>query len=231
MKLGFSTGCLYRTHDSLALETFDVFRKIGANAIELMWHEKEDELKLLKIEKKDLEGFSYVSLHAPALDNLSEAEIVRILEIILEAHKKIIFDAIVLHPYETMNWDIFKQYELPFLIENMDWRKDFGKYADSLKDIFEKFDVSMVLDLNHCFTNDPSMHLASDMHDSFGGRIKEIHLSGFETFHEPLFKTKQEEILKAIPNKNLPIIIESVFDSADEAKQEFEYVKNFLERK
>jgi len=230
MLLGFSTGSLYKTHDALSPETFDIFRRIGANAIEIMCHDYESSAKLALLTESDLRGFEYVSLHAPSFESYSESEIVKILETISEAHKKIGFNVIVLHPFETMNWDVFKQYDLPFAIENMDWRKSFGKYVESLKDIFEKFDAPMVLDLNHCYTNDPSMQLATDIVQNFAGRIKEIHLSGFETLHEPLFKTKQQEILNAIPDKRLPIIIESGLETAQEAQQEFEYVRAFLSK-
>ena len=230
MKIGFSTGCLYKTHDPLAAETFAVFGKMGCNAIEIAWNVGGfDELeKIAKIKPEDLAGFEYVSIHATSFDDFNETEIVAMLQKLTEINDKLKFKAVVLHPYETMNWDIFRQFDLPFMIENMDWRKDFGKYVDSLEDIFSKFNAPMVLDLNHCYTNDPSMRLAQDMVETFGGRIEEIHLSGFETFHEPLFKTKQTEILQAIPDKRLPIIIESGCENVEEAKKEFEYVKNFL---
>ncbi len=230
MKIGFSTGCLYKTHDPLAPETFAVFRKMGCNAIEIAWNVGGfDELeKIAKIKPEDLAGFEYVSIHAPSFDNFNETEIVAMLQKLTEVNDRLKFKAVVLHPYETMNFDIFRQFDLPFMIENMDWRKDFGKYVDSLENIFSKFDAPMVLDLNHCYTNDPSMRLARDIAETFGGRIEEIHLSGFETFHEPLFKTKQTEILQSIPDKRLPIIIESGCENIKEAKKEFEYVKNFL---
>jgi hypothetical protein len=88
----------------------------------------------------------------------------------------------------------------------------------------------MVLDLNHCFTNDPSMRLAAEMYAAFGKRISMVHISGFEKLHEPLSRTKQLEILTAIPDKNLPIIIESGCDNIEEAKKEYEYIKNFLKK-
>ena len=228
MKIGFSTKCL-KNYDRFAPETFDIFRKMGCNAIEIAWRKNIDEFKkIAKIKPEDLAGFEYVSIHAPSFYRFNEIEIVSMLQKLTEINDRLKFKAVVLHPYETMNWDIFRQFDLPFVIENMDWRKDFGKYVDSLEDIFSKFDAPMVLDLNHRYTNDPSMRLARDMAETFGGRIEEIHLSGFETFHEPLFRTKQTEILQAIPDKRLPIIIESGCGNIKEAKKEFEYVKNFL---
>jgi hypothetical protein len=230
MELGFSSGCLYKTHGSLSKSTFDVFRDAGVNAIEIVWHESDENADISKLKKEDLLGFEYVSLHAPSFDIMSETQIVEVLEKIKEAHGRINFKAVVIHPYANINWEIFKQYDLPFLIENMDWKKEVGKYVESLNEIFLKFDAAMVLDVNHCLTNDPSMHLVSDMLEAFGERIKEIHLSGFESFHEPLFQTEQIELIRMIADKNLPIIIESVFEKVEDVKKEFEYVKSFLNK-
>lgn len=223
MLVGFSTGCLYQTHERVSKETFEVFRSIGGNALEVACVNEEELEKLLKeIEPIDLAGFEYVSLHAPILTST------KTLELLAQVQKKFNFEKIVIHPDEIENWEVLARFELPLAIENMDWQKDFGKYADSMQAIFEKFDAPMVLDLNHCYTNDPSMHLAKEMTDAFGGRIEEIHLSGFDRLHEPLFRTGQREILEAIPDKRLPIIIESGCESIIDAKAEFEYVKSFL---
>lgn len=232
MLLGFSTGCLHKTHNTLAKETLLIFREMGCNAIEIMWRDAEDDLmKILELDDEFWKQFKHISLHTPAFDAYSDVKIAELLETIAKVHEKINFQMVVIHPYEAMNWDIFRQVDLPFAIENMDWRKDFGKYADSLKDIFSKFDVSMALDLNHCYTNDPSMKLSEELANTFGDRIKEIYLSGFGTYHDPIYKTKQKEILEAIPGNNFPIIIESVCETIEDVKNEFEYVKNYLENR
>lgn len=231
MILGFSTGSLYQTHDRLSPETFDIFRKIGANAIELMIYDMDDAPRLLDLEQKDFQGFRWVSIHAPAFDRFDTNSVIKFrqtLDIFEQFCQKIKVNSIVFHPDLIGEWAIFENYTFPVLIENMDWRKEVGKYVDSMKEIFEKADAPMVLDLNHCYTNDPTMHLAEEMVESFKDRIFEIHLSGFEKSHEPLFKTQQMEILKSIPNKEMPIIIESVCETAEDAKQEFEYVKRYL---
>lgn len=231
MLLGFSTGCLHKTHDRLAPSTFALFAKMGANAIELMVHDLEAADRLLALVPEDFLHFKYISIHMPSFDVFNAEETAKfrnILAIIEKTEKKIKIDAVVVHPDVVKHWEMFSEYTLPIKIENMDWRKEVGKYTESMQAIFEKFDAPMVLDLNHCYTNDPTMHLAKEMSETFGGRIEEIHLSGFEQAHEPLFKTKQVEILEAIPNKRLPIIIESEFETVEEAMTEFEYVKEFL---
>lgn len=231
MLLGFSTGTLHKTHDRLSPATFDVFRKIGANAIELMVYDMADAPKLLNLEEKDLLGFKWISIHAPHFDRFDTNSVIlfrQTLDIFEQFHKKIKVNAIVFHPDEMGDWAMLENYTFPVFIENMDWRKEIGKYLDSMNEIFEKADAPMVLDLNHCFTNDPTMHLATEMIDAFRDRIMEIHLSGFESFHEPLFKTQQKEILEHIFDQQLPIILEAELENEDEAQKEFEYVKNYL---
>lgn len=231
MILGFATGDLYKTHDRLSPETFDVFRKMGCNAIELTIADMDDAPRLLNLEQKDFAGFRYVSIHAPSFDRFDTNSMIKFrqtLDIFEEFCQKVKVNSIVFHPDQIGEWAIFENYTFPVLIENMDWQKEIGKYVDSMKDIFEKADAPMVLDLNHCYTNDPTMNLAKDMVENFGERIFEIHLSGFEKSHDPLFQTQQIEILEAIPDKDLPVIIESECDSVEDAKKEFEYVRKYL---
>jgi hypothetical protein len=223
MLLGFSTGALHQIYDPISRENFAFLRSLGCNTIELNCRTDESILKLLtEMTPTDLAGFWHISLHAPKIITAST------LELLQRAQSIFNFKLIVIHPNEVENWEIFTRFNLPFAIENMDWRKERAKYVDSLQAIFEKFDCKMVLDLNHCYTNDPSMLLAKEMVAEFGDRIVQIHVSGFETYHELLHKTKQLEIMDAIVNKNLPIIIESECETIEDAKAEFEYVKNYL---
>ena len=196
-----------------------------------MVHDLDAAHQLLALIPDDLMYFEYISIHAPGFDPFNIEEINKfreVLEIFEKVAKKIKIDAIVLHPDLIRDWEMFAPYDLPFKLENMDWKKEIGKYVESMQDVFEKFDAPMVLDLNHCYTNDPTMHLATEMFEAFESRIKEIHLSGFEQFHEPLSKTKQLDIIKSIHNKNLPIIIESECDDVEIAKKEFNYIKKHL---
>lgn len=228
MRIGFSTSCLYGSPERISRTTFAMMRAMGAECLELFWLDLEGEVAISNLEKKDLSLFSYLALHLPSLETYSEAQLVNMLDLVKLAHEKLEFRAIVVHPHAAINWEIFNGYDLPFMIENMDWRKEVGKYVESLQDIFSKFDVPMVLDVNHCLTNDPSLHLVADMFEAFGSRIKEIHLSGFEASHEPLFETGQDELMQAIVGKDLPVIIESRCASLADLEKEFVYVQKIL---
>lgn len=226
MILGFSTGCLYKTHERVSAETFELFKLLGCNAIQVKCNSDEDIIKLLNNARPaDLRGFDHVLLHAPAIYEM------KTLELLQKAYDIFHFKTIVIHPDEIENWEMLKRFSLPFAIENMDWRREIGKYAESMQDMFDKHDMRMALDLNHCFTNDPSMWLAHEMAEKFNDRINVVHISGFEKLHEPLFKTQQKEILSAIPDKNIPVIIESRCETVEEARKEFEYVKSFLQKR
>lgn len=110
----------------------------------------------------------------------------------------------------------------------MDRDKSIGKTTNSLANILNGKDFKIVLDINHCYTNDKTMKLARKFYKNFKNKIYEIHLSGYISLHEPLFKTRQIKILKAIPDNKLPIIIESECKSLDEVKKEYHYIKNYL---
>lgn len=228
MIIGFSTGCLYKTHDRLSPETINFFRKAGCNAIEIMFYSVSDAEKFLKLKDSYFEGFEFTSVHAPMYKGGEIDEYIRAMNAIGEVHSRVGFDSVVLHPDMFDDFSFLKRFDLPFAIENMDNRKKSCKDVTDLRQVFNKFNVPMVLDMNHCFSNDSSMKLADDLVKAFRPKIEEIHLSGFDTFHDPLFKTKQEIIMDAMPDTSLPIIIESGLGSVEEISIELEYIKRHL---
>src|SRR3989339_861897 len=125
----------------------------------------------------------------------------------------------------------FQDFNIPMAIENLDNNKRAFKAVADIGKIFKLLPkCRFVLDVNHCKANDPSMGLAQDFIDSFKDRIVEIHVSGFRVYHYPIYKTKQTEILDAIHNPNLPMIIESACKSEQDAKNEIEYIKSYFQK-
>jgi hypothetical protein len=233
MKIGFSSGCLYKIHPRLSPKTFDIFRNIGCTAIELMWHLPEDISELEKLTKNDLKGFEYVSIHLPkaVFADINKTE--KLLSQIEEVHKRLGFDFAVLHPDQISNWTFFQTTTLSIAIENMDTRKKNCKNVDDLKKVFQKINARMTYDVAHVFDNDPTMKLGEDLVSAFEKRICEIHISGYNyrELHDPIHLSQQNEILDAIPSLDLPIIIESVCLNEDEVRKEFEYISNYLQNK
>jgi len=228
MKIGFNTG---RTDVIPFLEKIKVFVELGCNAIEFSMMSLEEEDKLDKYwDQIPWDKFVYFSVHAPVHEFIyrNDNKTNDFLRRLQERHNKYKFDLIVIHPNLVEDWSVFANYDMPFAFENMDHRNSYAKNVIDMKDVFSKAKAAMVLDVNHCFTNDPTMQLAKDFYVAFGHKMKEIHLSGYDTFHEPLYVTKQSQIIDAIPDKEIPIIIESTQKSLDDIVNEYKYIKDIL---
>jgi len=234
MLVGFSTGFLYQDRfscnddaDSIT-DKINILKKIGCNAIELSGLKKDRFDQIKKISKRDLDGFEYVSLHAPKDQNIFEA-----LTEIAEIHLKLNFNLIVLHPDTIDDWSALGKFNLPLAIENMDKGKSFGKTVKELEPIVDSYDLGIVLDINHVYTNDKSLKSLIEFYGAFGNRIKEIHISGFQTKHEPLVESGPIGIVEAIratPDKKIPVIIESHCGDINQAKSEYNLVVSNLAR-
>lgn len=235
MQLGISTGCLYKLMDRISIKAISTCRDFGFETIELMVYSLKDVDSLRGLTKDDLSGFKYISLHGPGHDIMNSLSITghkKVLSSFQEFYERLKFDCLVLHPGEWItDWEIFNDYSLPIAFENMDWQHKIASDIFSLKEIFSNKNFKMVLDLNHCYTHDPSMELADNMYNEFKNIIKHLHLSGIENYndaHVPLYRSQREKIIDAVPNFDLPIIIESEFADMEDAKKEVEYVKNKL---
>ncbi len=230
MKIGFNTSQI----DVVSLDQkIKLFLELGCNAIEFSMAYLEREKQLAENwDKVPWDKFVYKSLHAPVRDTAYKDDqgTHDLLGRLEKLQEKYGFDLMVFHPDVVEDFSIFKRYNLPVAFENMDNRKKTARDVESFKGIFSLIDAAMVLDLSHCYVNDNSMNLANEFYLNFKDRIKEIHLSGHSTLHDPLYKTKQIEIIKAIPNKEIPIIIESLQETMDDVKKEFAYVTDILNK-
>jgi len=229
MLLGFNT-C--KPHVMSVEDKIEVFNKLGCKTIELFLGIFDYQQYLQKLDPDKLKGFEFVSLHAPTdsefLYKKNDIKTQQRLEVLEECYKKYKFRFAVIHPEGVEDWEVFTEYSFPIAVENSDHRKPIGRTVASMKEIFSKVDASMVLDVNHCYVNDNTLALVDEMYNEFKDKIKEIHLSGFETLHDLLYETKQREIIQSIPDKNLPIIIESPVNSRQEIEKEYNYIKKYL---
>lgn len=228
--IGMSTGVLYRTISSLSQQIINFYKFLGSNAIEIGCIRKEELLGLPNLNAYDMRfHFSHISMHAPTnLKYKNDDETKQILKLIAEAHRRFQFDLVVIHPESVEDWSVLKNLPFPVGVENADWRKDFGKTVKDLDKVFKKTSFGFVLDVNHCYTNDKSMELAKVLATKFSDRLCEIHLSGFAKYHEPICVTQQKEILEAVPDGAIPIIIESVCTGEEEVRKELQYVIDYF---
>ena len=239
MKIGFSNGAFYplSTND---IERFseketDLFKVQGkANAIELHCKSVEIlEFLLNEIPVERFSDFEYISLHAPYGLYQKDSASRKILDIIKKLSEKWPIKNIVIHPNWVKDWELFLEYQdLPLSLENMDSKEKLGGGVSDLENIFSKYPfLKFTMDLQHCFCVDPSLKIVDDFYKAFSDRLVEYHLSAFdeETIHAALFKhPEQSVIINSIPDKNIPIILESCFTGFDEAEKEFDYVYKLL---
>ncbi len=235
MTIGFASGNFSNLPldlvRRLSTDYIDFFKAEGlARAIEIHCPDEKTIDTLLK-KNVDLSFFKFVSIHAPEMDCVKEAESEKILSKLRILKEKYGAKNIIFHPKETTNWNIFNRYfDLPISIENMDNFKKFGKTNKEISSVLKKYPFGLTLDLQHCFSNDSSMKIAMDFQNKFKDRIIEYHLSGLgkDVLHYPLFKTKQDIIINSLIYKKTPIIIESVFNCNKDHKKELEYIlKNY----
>jgi len=203
----------------------------NVQAIELHYKEEKNLDLLINSNDFDFSKLEFVSIHAHAFifdDNEKSHNL-------LEKYKQIVskykVKNIVVHADNVKNWEVLNKYKsLPISIENLDSLKNYGKTFEDMAKIFNKYEFGFTFDLQHCFTNDPTMKLAKKMHSEFKSRLVEYHISGFEEkyLHYPLFKTYQNEIIKSMQRRDVPIIIESAFQNLGEHITELNYITKKL---
>lgn len=232
MNVGLTTGFMHKDVNPLSEEAINVCREISLGAIEIncVGGLTRSGVPVSRITRQELDGFGHISLHAPCSkiiyrDDQATRDILAGIQLVCE---RLPISLVVFHVDNVSSWNPFINLPFNWAIENMDRRKQFGQNHRDLAPIFDRFDCGFVLDLNHCYTVDPTMKLAEQLIINFQDKIREIHLSGYIDYHEPLFETNQLAILRAIPDKNIPIILEALCKSAADARKEFEYVVKFL---
>lgn len=226
--MGFSHGVLFKVLDVNTEENFRIIAASGAKAIEINCHSSKDSEQLNSL-LPYIKDFERISLHAPCdIFYEDNEETLLLLKNLEDFYQKSGAELIVIHPNKVNNWSVFGNFKMNWMIENLDDRAEKYKSLDDLKEFFGLHPKwGLVLDLGHCNSNDKSMILARDLIKEFKDKISEIHLSGYETFHDPLHRTKQTEIINYCQNLSAPIIIESVFEPSDGIegiKKEFDYV-------
>lgn len=228
-QIGFTHGILYRVMEKYSAELFGVIAESGSEIIEIMWNDL-GETEMLSFVIPHAKKYPRVSIHLPTGIRYADNEETRnVLMRATELYQSIGAELVVVHPDLIDDATVFDRYPISCAIENMDCRKKSFRNVEDLRAFFTAHDHwGMVLDVNHAFSNDPSMKLADDFIAEFTPRIKQIHLSGYAGYHEPLFVTKQEIIMDYCKKLDVPIIIESTFDAAEDVKKEFEYVHSYL---
>lgn len=206
--VGFSTGALARSDVDAAIE---MLSGKEVNAIELSaLRQNELEPLVNRLDTLKLNGFDYISFHAPsAIEPSFEIEAVELLQnVFLRGWP------IIVHPdamYTPARWAPLGSL---LCIENMDKRKSIGQTASDLASIFESLpDATLCFDIGHARQVDPTMSEAVAILARLGKRLQQLHVSDVNTQskHDPL--TLESEIafrrVAQSISRVVPIILES----------------------
>jgi sugar phosphate isomerase/epimerase len=121
-----------------------------------------------------LAHFERVSLHAP----IHVADAARSIETIAALP---LDGDVVFHPDAWFNEPAVARLGPRVVFENMDVGKRFGRSVADLGRVFAAHpDAGLCLDVAHVWTVDPTMRLGHELIDAFGGRLRQLHVSGIE---------------------------------------------------
>lgn len=225
--IGFSTG-------ALALGDFDRGLSLLADrhteVIELSAL-REEELPVLieALDRLCLDGYRYVSVHAPSrLRTMKECVVADLLRPCIDRGWPV-----VLHPDAIGDHGCWRDFGRLLCIENMDKRKEAGRTAVELRRHFRELpEASMCLDLAHARQVDPTLGIAREIIREHGERIRQLHLSELDvaSHHEPLSMAAVwaiREIAHLLPD--CPVILESMV-RPDAIDSELEMATRCFER-
>lgn len=226
--LGFST--IYSTeHDKQFYRNlFKKMLKHGCTAIELQTpgYAQLDDPELVDLIRR----FAYRSIHASDLHNpTDDAATIAYFQ---ELAQRIDAAAITIHPYTMNHWTWLADYfgELTSF-ENMDRFKPFGQNPEDLARVRSEYPTARwTFDINHVFTNDPSLATVAEFYEQLGPP-DHYHISGFKDAslpHTALSTTHQDTIIDAV-KADAPIIIESFgLTDIEQFEHEYDYIAERL---
>jgi hypothetical protein len=214
-----------------------LFSSFGANAIELdfLTSTQLNEFKLTSEMIADIKRFDYVSIHAPYQEvrykrGLNTEKIIEKLKHLCEC---LPIQGIVLHPDITDDFKYLENSGLPFLIENLDNKKEFGKTPEHFTKLIKECSFGFVFDAQHAFENDSTMKSGIELISIMGDRLKEMHVSGQtkSEIHYPIHASDNREAIQKILELKIkvPKILEValVDDIRQTASKELKFVRKF----
>ena len=174
--IGFSTGALARSDFRRALQ---MLAGKEVNAVELSALRQDELVPLVEqLDQLVLDGFQYISFHAPSsMEQSFEPTALRLLKQVAARKWPIIVHPDAIHA--PREWASLGDC---LCIENMDKRKPVGQTAKDLTRIFEMLpNASLCFDIGHARQVDPTMSEAWAILQCFRDRIKQLHVSEVNT--------------------------------------------------
>jgi len=227
--IGFSNNVFWGRYKNIySWRLIKEIKRAGAKTVELIVDPLEFDSELKKL-APHLKEFKSVSFHLSGqYFYQNDLPTKRLLDKIRDYYYLVGARQAVIHPDRIKDWQVFNQYKMNWAIENMDSRKSDFQNPRAIGQLLKNLpNWGLVLDLNHCYDNDPTMKLAADFIRQFKKQIGEIHLSGYQNdqhHHALLYQTKQTILIDFCRRLKVPIIIESPIYQLTDLKKEFDYV-------
>ncbi len=206
--IGFSTGALAKGDFRRGLE---ILRRHKIEIVELSaLRQHELEPLMSSLDDLDLDTFEYLSVHAPSrISPGAEDEVVSQLLRLIERDWPV-----VVHPDAISNADAWKPFGDLLCIENTDIRKPIGRTVRELQTMFDALpEASFCFDMGHARQVDPTMSEAALILETFGGRLRQLHVSEVNSSsnHAPLTLASLlafSKIAYLIPEE-IPVVFET----------------------
>ena len=129
--------------------------------------------------------FRFVSVHGPSKGRaMADDELVDAL-----LRLPIWVSSIVLHPDVMVDVEAYRPLGRRLAVENMDARKDSGKTADALADVFAQLpEARLCFDIAHAGEVDPTLAVGEEILSRFADRLSHVHVSSLDaaSHHVPL---------------------------------------------
>ena len=235
MKIGFSTDSCNSV--AAVKARLDLFRSLACSAVEISLpnvavisqvYEQRQKLAALVCEGM------YISIHAPRLSYDDSPQIKEVLNKLAGIATVLNAKTIVVHPHEISSFTHLKALGSLIALENMDWKTPDARFPDELERYLGELpQAGVVLDLNHVYTHDKTMLMASEFWKRFSTRVRYFHMSGFideVRNHVPFSASQCDSIISALPTLQLPIILEIGASRlpVEQVHSEFEYVMEHI---
>ena len=152
--------------------------------------------------------FRYLSIHAPVKHlEANEDEMIAWLQGMPAQ-----VSAIVAHPDTIEDPSLYRGLGGRLVIENMDARKATGKTVEQLAPVFAELpEAGFCFDIAHAWSIDPTMQLADELLDSFGERLRHVHLSSLQDGKHVPVLPEHEALFQPILDRcrDVPWILEA----------------------
>jgi hypothetical protein len=210
-RIGFSTGAVAKRDFQSALAHL---RHFHVSVVELSALRIEELDPLVdSLPSLDLDGFEFVSFHAPSRFSVAQEPHVldRLRTIVNYGIPVVVHPDVISRPE---GWEVLGSM---LLIENMDKRKPVGRTARDLERLFRQFpEAGFCFDIGHARQVDPTMTEAQLILECFGERLREVHVSEVNTSsrHDPLSvyaMSAFRSVSSLIPD-SVPVILETLID-------------------